>query len=146
MMKVATTAVLLFVSASASITSEQCNNITMPMLTTTYHDGACVIECDGKKDGQPNLECLAFSDGVLSAFGKQGMYDPKTMCMDTTVQAMGADPQTDDPEMVVASCPEFFLYAGWDRNMKRTLGNMRQEVVCKTSRALQVMIDMLKHG
>ena len=137
---------LLFTSALAEsiITSDSCNNMTMPMLTTRYHDQTCIIECDGETEsGEPNLACFAFSDGVLQAYEKHGLYN-KDMCFETTLQAMGADPRTDDPEMIVTSCPEFFLYMGWDRNVKRTLGNMRQEVQCKTNRSLQVMIEMLK--
>ena len=127
-----------------SITADSCNNITMPMLTTRYHEQTCVVECDGKtSSGEPNLQCFAFSDGVLGTFEKHGLYN-KDICLETTLQAMGADPTTDDPEMVVTSCPEFFLYLGWDRNVKRTLGNMRQEVQLKATRALEIMIDMLK--
>jgi hypothetical protein len=32
-----------------------------------------------------------------------------------------------DPETVIFSCPEWLLYAGWDRGQNRTLGLMRQE-------------------
>ena len=112
------------------------------MLTTRYHEQTCVVECDGKtSSGEPNLQCFAFSDGVLGTYEKHGLYN-KDICLETTVQAKNADPTTDDPEMVVTSCPEFFLYLGWDRNVKRTLGNMRQEVQLKTTRALEIMIDM----
>ena len=138
------TTILLILSISAhgkNITMDSCNSITsmgLKFIDARYFEGTCVVECE-----QPNIECLTFSDGVVNEFEKNGLYD-KNICVDTTVQAKGADPNTDDPEMIVNSCPEFFLFLGWDRNEKRTLGNMRQEVVCKTEKALQVMIDLLK--
>ena len=57
-------------------------------------------------------------------------------CLRTTVEAPGEAAGTEDPEMIITSCPEWTLWVGWDRGTKRTLGNMRQQLVLNTPKAV----------
>jgi len=105
------------------------NRYSILPLTHVY-SGNCVVECPAD---QPGLVCISFGDGVNMIMEKAGL---KNDCVDNTIEAPDEAPGTTDPEMVTVTCSEWFMYIGWDRDVNRTLGHMRQEVLLKSANAV----------
>ena len=77
-----------------SITADSCNNITDADAHGRYprvRDHAS--KSTENRLRRTNLQCFAFSDGVLGTFEKHGLYN-KDICLETTLQAMKQDPTT----------------------------------------------------
>lgn len=151
----ATAVAVILVSCEAALTSKDCEGIPVPTdvdsgfptFSVRFSDtegGTCTLECDvkPKPDGPTVLGCVAFADGVEAAMSEADL-SPKETCSKTQVEHPGKAAGITDPEMVVQSCPEWFFYMGWDRNLNRTLGNMRQELVVKTPKAVDVVKKMV---
>ena len=71
----------------------------------------CLIECDGSlSDGTtPNRACYTFGDGVNDGFEKAGLK-PKSQCTGTAIEYPFEKADEEDLEMVVTSCPQWFLW------------------------------------
>eukprot|EP00419_Tripos_fusus_P070908 CAMPEP_0172872230 /NCGR_PEP_ID=MMETSP1075-20121228/92522_1 /TAXON_ID=2916 /ORGANISM="Ceratium fusus, Strain PA161109" /LENGTH=161 /DNA_ID=CAMNT_0013722543 /DNA_START=23 /DNA_END=505 /DNA_ORIENTATION=- len=142
-------------ASEAALTAQDCEKIPvptdessgLPLFSVRFSDtetGTCTVECDAKPkpDSKLVIGCTAFADGVIAAMGKADL-SPDKYCQKTELEYPGKKAGETDPEMVVQSCPEWFLYMGWDRNLNRTLGNMRQEVVLKTPSAVDAFKKIL---
>merc|ERR1712096_8749 len=114
------------------------------MFFTRFSDEykSCTVECDPRGKTGPILGCAGFSDWIIGGMGNAGLM-PNGLCQKTVLEAPDKAPDTTDPETYVTSCPDFFYYMGWDRGQKRTLINIRQEMVLKTDKALKAFKGMI---
>ena len=138
---------LLIVSSTAllcdSIKAPTDPDTKLPIFTVrNQSDGRCVVECDMRVGNRTVLSCATFADGASDILKKAGL-SPST-CITDTIEAPGEAPGVSDPEMYSTSCPEFFLWLGWDRGVSRTMGNMRQELLLKSSAAVKAIADGFK--
>lgn len=130
------------------LTDADCKSIKVPQdpdsglpdFTVRHNpeEETCTAECDMKPAGSSKVvvPCVVFVDSATSIMTKAGLWSDET-CQSTSVEAPDKAPGTTDVELVVSSCPDWFLYAGWDRSMNRTMGNLRQELTLKSSPALE---------
>jgi len=142
------------VLAGPGLTAEDCKSIhiptdessKLPLFTVRYDTNLCIVECDVNPAGSntPVLGCTAFSDSVNAIMTKAGLM-PAT-CYNTMFEAPDKEPGSTDPEIILAHCPDFMLYLGWDRNMTRTLGHMRQELALETQPALEAFKAAMPHA
>ena len=63
---------------------------------------------------------------------KAGLSDN---CSSNTTEAPGEAKGASDHELVTVACADWFMYIRWDRGQKRTVGNMRQEVLLMSDAA-----------
>ena len=142
--------------AQTNITKAECDaikvpedpNVHAPMFLVRFQEpepelGQCVVECDSTRNGTHFLSCAAFPDGIISGFQDKGLY-PASSCQATTLDSPQEAPGTEDPEMVITSCPSWLIWMGWDRGTPRTLGNMRTQVALKSLAAIDAFKEMIK--
>ena len=103
-------------------------------------DGTCVVECKWHRTAFEI--CAAFSDGANQILKKAGLA-PAT-CFTSSIESPGEAPGSSNPEMFTTSCPDYFLYVGWDRDQQPTMGNMRQELLLKTKAAVEAIAKGFK--
>ena len=106
-------------------------------------NGDCVIECDDTVNGTAVFSCFTFSDGANSVLKKAGLA-PST-CVTNTIEAP-EEAGVSDPEMVTITCPEYFMWSGWDSTVKRTMGSMRQMLLLKSDAVVKAIADGFTHG
>eukprot|EP00656_Telonema_subtile_P018304 TRINITY_DN19877_c0_g1_i1.p1 TRINITY_DN19877_c0_g1~~TRINITY_DN19877_c0_g1_i1.p1 ORF type:complete len:160 (-),score=38.28 TRINITY_DN19877_c0_g1_i1:273-752(-) len=139
--------VLLLLPFLALSAASNCSDIVSPIVSGVpvfairpQSDATCVVECDYARGNVTVLPCVSFADAVTRVMTKAGL---NTGCFDNRIEAPGEEPGTSDPEMITKACPDWFLYLGWDRGVKRVLGTMRQEVLLKSPAALTAFMTMI---